>query len=332
MHHIHVRNVNHALAEGLLHLTTVGRAEDSRNGPVLVSPTPVVTTYQAPQERVLLLAARDANPFFHLMEALWMLAGRHDTEFVTRFNKRMDEFSDDGATLWGAYGYRWRQHFGLDQLNALVDELRHNPTSRRCVLSMWDGRHDFTVGVQGGKDVPCNTHAYVEVREGVLNLTVLCRSNDAVWGAHGANAVHFSLLQEYLAARVGAGLGVLRQFSNNYHTYTELRGYPNALNPALRQVDLRYDRNEVQPFQLVHVPERWDADLRRFLTDPLGDALYDNPFFHGVVAPMYASWNDRKAGFDGMAAALAIEASDWRCACVEWIARREKALRGTVAA
>jgi hypothetical protein len=45
---------------------------------VLVSQTPVVTCYSAPTQRVLFSPMRDANPFFHLMEALWMLAGRDD--------------------------------------------------------------------------------------------------------------------------------------------------------------------------------------------------------------------------------------------------------------
>jgi thymidylate synthase len=55
----------------------------------------------------------------------------------------------------------------------------------------------------------------------VLDLTVLCRSNDVVWGAYGANAVHFSVLQEYLAGRIGVDVGVMYQFSNNYHGYVD---------------------------------------------------------------------------------------------------------------
>lgn len=351
MHVIHSRNVNHALSDALWWLRVHHVREPSRNGPVAVSPTPVATVYARPTERVLLNAARDANPYFHLMEALWMLAGRKDLDFVCRFNPRMREFSDDGGfTQPGAYGYRWRKHFGHDQLTAIVDELRRNPSSRRCVLSMWSAAdreyvadtgvgglpqvtpNDLFLAVHGGKDVPCNTHAYVDTRGGRLNLTVLNRSNDILWGCYGANAVHFSVLQEYLAAQVGVPVGTYYQISCNWHLYLELPGYKkNALeDPALRDVDRRYDYGKVSPVPLVTDPQSWDTDLSRFLSDPLGDAYYTNPFFDQVAAPMYASWEDRQHGFDGVAAARAIVASDWRAACLEWIARREeKKARGS---
>jgi hypothetical protein len=50
---------------------------------------------------------RDANPFFHVMETLWMLAGRNDLPWLVRFNKRFASYSDDGGnTQPGAYGYQ----------------------------------------------------------------------------------------------------------------------------------------------------------------------------------------------------------------------------------
>jgi len=134
---IEARNVNEAVSLALPYLLEHGIQEQSRNGSVLVAPTPVMTVYHKPCERVLFSATRDANPFFHLMEALWMLAGRNDVTFPVWFNTRFTEYSDDGLTVHGAYGYRWRHWFGFDQLRTLIAELRRNPTSRRAVLSMW---------------------------------------------------------------------------------------------------------------------------------------------------------------------------------------------------
>ncbi len=342
MHVIQARNVNYALSAGLAHLNRVGVAEPSRNGPVLVAPTPVTTVYERPAECVLLSPARDANPYFHLMEALWMLAGRRDLAFLTRFNPRMAEFSDDGGvTQPGAYGYRWRRHFGYDQLDWIVYELQANPSSRRCVLTHWDagqtqelcpleepeaqeGSGDLYAALHGGRDVPCNTHCYVAVREGTLVLTILCRSNDALWGAYGANAVHFSLLQQYLAARIGVPVGPLYQVSCNYHAYTELKGYPDARNPALRQVDTRYDDGKVESYPLVHLPELWDGELRAFLDAPTRSAKYENYFFSDVAVPTYRSWEAYKLKeYDrAIENARDIVAKDWRAACVEWLERR----------
>jgi hypothetical protein len=51
------------------------KPQGSRAGDVLVAPHPVMSVTSIPTERVLFDPARDANPFFHLFESLWMLAG-----------------------------------------------------------------------------------------------------------------------------------------------------------------------------------------------------------------------------------------------------------------
>lgn len=334
MHVIEATNVNNALYEALWWLQVAGVKEDSRNGPVLVSPEPVATIYDDCTQRVLFSPTRDANPYFHLMEALWMLAGRNDVEFPARFNSRFNQFAEANGTVHGAYGYRWRDHWGQDQLSMLVRHLRTHPNSRRAVLAMWDANHDTfqlptVLGEPSPKDVPCNTHAYLDLRGDALNLFMCCRSNDAVWGAFGANAVHMSMLLEYLAAWGGWKVGHYTQMSYNLHAYTKMEGYP-SIKPEEIGDDDRYLDGDIQMVPLVQGAgdvgiADWNRDLARFLSDPEGDTKYEQPFFHKVVAPMYASWADRKAKRnDGMKAAEAIEAEDWRAVCCEWIQRREE--------
>ena len=90
--HLKTRNVNTAFKTlvGIFHsrglsydpqLQFSGR--DSRNGRVIVLDEPVLMTYSHPCERVLFNQARDCNPFFHVYEALWMLAGRNDVASVS---------------------------------------------------------------------------------------------------------------------------------------------------------------------------------------------------------------------------------------------------------
>ncbi|MGK3946522.1 thymidylate synthase, partial [Streptomyces caeruleatus] len=71
-----------------------------------------------------------------MAEALWMLNGNNNLDYLLWFNSKFGEYSDDGETLHGAYGHRWRQYFGYDQLEWIIDELTNNPASRRCVLQM----------------------------------------------------------------------------------------------------------------------------------------------------------------------------------------------------
>lgn len=342
MNCIQAHNVNQALAIGLKMLAARGVHGDSRNGPVIYMREPVTTTYEDPTARVLFSPLRDANPYFHLMESLWMLAGRNDVAWPRMFNKRFKEYSDDGKTLHGAYGFRWRRAFHAgDQLRLIVDILRKNPDDRRAVLQMWSTTEDL--GNQS-KDVPCNTHAYFDTRDGSLNMTVCCRSNDAYWGAYGANAVHFSFLQEYMAACIGVPVGRYSQMSNNLHVYPaniphDLIDVANNARDSDRYTESYHQyltirepaRNGPKRVPLV-VPQGddtqtiFDGELYAFLADAGG---YDNnyPFFKHVARPMYRAWANYKLG-DYAAAfdeAHSIAAGDWMLACVEWLERKRHA-------
>src|SRR5574343_240535 len=208
-----------ALSAGLFWLSSNGIKSGSRAGPVLVSPVPVVTHYLSPQWRVIFNAKRDANPVFHLMEALWMLAGRKNVGPLLPFNSSFNQFAEEDGTQWGAYGYRWRHWFGYDQLKQAINTLATDPTSRQVVLQMWDGSLDMQA--VGKKDRPCNTNIYFSFHRDVLDMTVCCRSNDIVLGAYGANVVHMSILHEFVSSAAGLPIGSYYQFSNNYHAYTE---------------------------------------------------------------------------------------------------------------
>lgn len=318
-----------ALRQGLALLGICGQREDSRNGPVLVAPQPVATTYPAPRNRVSLSPLRDANPFFHLFEALWMLAGRNDLEFLQKFVARFSEFSDDGATLNGAYGYRWRYHFGNDQLYNAISELKANPNSRRVVIAMWDGAKDLTAGMNGpnqSRDVPCNTHVYVRVNGPVLDLMVMCRSNDIVWGAYGANVVHFTMLQEYLACALGKAVGTFTQVSWNYHAYIERPDVRKLMSGA----DGDKGRMPLENPVLFTEPKDWetfDRALKMFLKDPEDPEppFWRFPFLSDVALPMFVAHKLHKAGKTEEAMLeLVPERYLWHAAGHEWLERRLK--------
>lgn len=354
---INARSVSEALSQGLHWLRVGGIRQESRVGTVLVSPNPILTVYENPLNRVLFSAMRDANPVFHVMEALWMLAGRNDLPWLGQFNKGMLKYSDDGGrTQPGAYGYRWRRYFGYDQLPIIINELKTNPQTRRCVLTMWDGgdmgnelngelvgRSDLKSAINGSADVPCNTHAYFDTIDGKLNMTISCRSNDIIWGAYGANAVHFSFLLEYVAAMTGLPMGVYRQFSNNFHLYTNVVPEHEVM-PLAREVveEDRYfmqdgahiQRVPVSPslrrVALVTNPDQFQNDLSFFMDGATSG--FQNAFFTNVAEPMLATWAAFKAK-DWDAATdhcERIKAVDWRVATTDWINRRQiKALQNT---
>lgn len=334
---IEIRNAHQALPEALYQLANEGVERNSRNGPVLMFQEPVTTVYLRPKERVVFWAERDCNPFFHLIESLWMLAGRRDVDYVARYVKRMRTYSDDGVTFHGAYGFRWRHHFFEDQLPKIIDALKANPDDRRQVLSMWDA--DADLGRQG-KDLPCNLQAIFQIApDGRLDMTVTNRSNDMIWGAYGANAVHFSYLHEYVARCVGVPQGIYRQVSANFHAYKDvlekvaaLADYaPDPLTGA--STPDPYASAAVEPFPLMTLSQsEWDAELKMFMEEP--DAMgFRDPFFRRVAIPMsraHAAY--QRKDFDGAMDLLRdVAASDWKLAAIEWVERRRAAYEARLA-
>jgi len=333
MHVLRVRNVNGALPQGIHLLNDMGHWQDSRNGRVRVCPVPVTTLYESPINRVIVNPVRDANPFFHLFESLWMLAGRNDLKYVEQFAANMRTYSDDGETMWGAYGWRWRSFFnGVDQLSWVISRLKKDHNDRRVVLQMWDGETDPGVAEQGGKDVPCNLTAHFQMDpNGALNMTVFNRSNDIIWGAYGANAVHFSILQEYVASMVGVPVGRYWQVSDNFHAYEEL--YQKMHDEFVKGSGVGwydpYHRQHIKAYPLVTKPETWDRDLAMFLDEPTAIGFRD-PFFRKIAVPMFMAHrafkeNDAPVRYDRAHEILEQmpKDNDWRTAAKEWIDRRE---------
>ncbi len=322
-------NVNVALTEGFWHLKTSGVRENSRNGPVIVAPTPVVTEYAHPTERVLFNPVRDANPVFHLMEAIWMIAGRDNVEFLLPFNANFKQYAEDDGVVHGAYGARWRYVLDIDQLHAIVRVLKGNPESRQAVMQMWDAKLDLG---QKKRDLPCNTTIYFDCREGRLNMTVCCRSNDILWGAYGANAVHMSVLQEVVAAGVGVPVGLYRQFSNNFHAYTENEQAAEFLRRPSAGYQNPYTPGYVWPMPLVAPHE----DYRDFVQDceeltglhetEDREVLFQTDFFNLIAEPLRRMYLARK--LEGMKFTReeimsSCPCNDWLAAFADWTARRD---------
>lgn len=220
---IRARNVNEAFYRGVLLMTRHAWKSEPhtvRGMEVFAYPEPVTTVYLRPQERVLFLKHRNANHFFHYLESLWILAGQNSVWPLKFFVKNIQEYSDDGSTFHGSYGERLRAYgSGMDQIEAVLELLAENPRTRRAVLQIWNPHTDLNVA---SRDIPCNDTIFLSVDPEVkhLNITVANRSNDMIWGCYGANAVQFSVVQEYLASRLGLGVGTYHQVSNNFHVYT----------------------------------------------------------------------------------------------------------------
>ncbi len=328
---INTRNAHQGIPTVLDLIDQIGVVRDSRDGPVIMFPTPSTIVYANPAERVVFWEERDANPFFHLAESIWMLAARRDVKFVEQFVKRMRTFSDDGKNFHAAYGYRWRKHFKKDQLAAVVESLIKNKNCRRQVLGIWDPKVDLT---REGLDLPCNISATFQINiNGELDMVVHNRSNDAMMGALGANVVHFSILQEYIAAGVGVPMGKYWQVSSNLHIY--IRDFEkfkcltvHAPDPYRQHSRCPYQNKQVEVTKIVDCDLKiWDEDLLMWMKNPRKVGLRSQ-FFLRIATPMMMAHKAYKKGdIDGAIEIIQSQMpgnSDWKVASLEWMMRRKK--------
>lgn len=304
--------VAEAYEDAIWRMRVSGKLETSRNGDVKAIPSPVFLTIEKPECRVLIDPVRQCNPYFHLAEAIWMFAGKRQLEWLLKYNKRMLEYSDDGISNFGAYGYRWRHQFYVDQICKVVELLREHPETRRAVIAMWDPEVDLAPG----KDLPCNTHIYFRKTGNRLDMTVCNRSNDLLWGMLGSNVVHMTMLHELIAWATESSLGRYQVFTNNLHVYTSLPNYQKIMDTT--QVNDIY--RHCTSASLLGESETLDEFLgdaeRCVMTN--NKTGYKTWWFRNVASPMLRAYEARLAGGDETGYIEMIKSDDWRLACEKW--------------
>ena len=292
----------------------------SRNGNVKVLPYPVMLCYTHPWERANFTHGRDANIFFHIAESAWMLAGRNDVAFLDLFNSNIKNYSDDGITFNAPYGYRLRRQFMKDQLQEVVNELVVRPDSRQAVAQIW---HYEDLG-KNTKDKACNMILVFSIVQDELQLMVYNRSNDAIWGnVTGANPVHFSYIQQWVADQLMYPMGKLYFTSTNLHVYTDLYDIWD-----------RMDWNKV-----THIPASYQqlgelAEVEEFCTEimehKLATRTYHAPQVEHIFKPVLNTFLNRKFNGDSVKYWFdKIDSEDIKEACRLWMEVRDEAKKSS---
>jgi len=208
------RNVTYAFVDGLRDVFAEGKTLSVRGSNILELHNRL-TVLERPQERCLVTPRRHNNIFATIAETMWVLAGRNDLAFLSRYLPRAQDFSDDGHTWRAAYGPRLRSWYGVDQLRENLTLMRHELSTRRAVMSIFDPAIDF----KDSKDIPCNNWIHWLVRDGRLHMNVAIRSNDIMWGFSGINAFEWSVLHELMASWLNVDVGEIALFASSFHLY-----------------------------------------------------------------------------------------------------------------
>jgi thymidylate synthase len=173
------------------------------------------------------------NPAFAIAEVVWILAGRQDSRFVNYFNPKLPKYAGPGATYYGAYGFRLRRHFNIDQLQNAYTALKANKDSRQVVLQIWDPRTDlpWADGKPRSSDIPCNISSVLKVRDARLEWTQIMRSNDLFRGLPH-NIIQFSSLQEVISGWLEIEPGTYNHLSDSLHLYETDGSVEERLRPT----------------------------------------------------------------------------------------------------
>ena len=264
---------------------------------------PAAIEYQNPFNRVTFLGSRRVNPFFQLAESLWILSGRADVEWLTKFNANMDMFSDDGVWFNAPYGERirtWNKNAAhniiinpVDQLHDAYLKLLTDKDTRQAVVvisnPMFDN-YNYTVG-EKGKDIACNLIFTFKIRNDCLDITVFNRSNDLHWGVFGANLCQFSTIHEVMWSFLknsgekdfeNLKLGTYVQITDSLHIYLDDYGakctndvleYYESNSPE--EVDVIYECKEEPKMSLS-----WDKfdDFLKLYWGTLDGYIMDDEF------------------------------------------------------
>ncbi len=165
-------------------------------------------------------------------ELLWFLNGStNNNELKNQGVHIWDEWETEIGDLGPIYGYQWRSWpttngEQIDQINKVIDQIKHNPDSRRIIVSAWNVADlpDETISPQenvANKKMalaPCHALFQFFVSGGKLSCQLYQRSCDTFLGL-GFNIASYSLLTSMIAQQCDLKIGEFIWTGGDVHLY-----------------------------------------------------------------------------------------------------------------
>ena len=224
------------------------------------------------------------------IELLWFLKGDTHVDYLTQNNVSIwDEWATPAQTakfgrtagdLGPIYGHQWRNFGasktadgylddGIDQIAWLINEIKHNPNSRRLIVTGWNPKEATEVALP-----PCHTLFQFFVNDGKLSCQLYQRSADVFLGVP-FNIASYALLTHMVASVCDLAVGEFVWTGGDVHLYH------NHLN----QAKLQLTRTPLAPAQLTLNPAINDIFAFEFK-----DISLDNYQSHPAIKADVAVW------------------------------------------
>ncbi|MEC7085164.1 MAG: thymidylate synthase [Bacteroidota bacterium] len=218
-----------------------------------------------------------------IYELLWFLKGDTNIEYLKENGVRIwNEWADENGDLGPVYGHQWRNwnSENIDQIKEIIHTLKHNPDSRRMLVSAWnpsvmpDTSKTFAENVANGKAAlpPCHAFFQFYVADGKLSCQLYQRSADIFLGVP-FNIASYALFTHIMAQACGYIPG------DFIHTFGDAHIYSNHME----QLELQLSRKPRTLPKLMINPNK--TDIFGFEFSDFTIENYDpHPHIKGAVA------------------------------------------------
>lgn len=165
-----------------------------------------------------------------IYELIWFLKGESNIRFLKENKVRIwDPWADEDGELGPVYGVQWRSWKGadgttFDQIQALLDEIKKNPNSRRLIVNAWNVAEVDNMALP-----PCHTMFQFYITDGKLSCQLYQRSADLFIGVP-FNIASYALLTMMVAHVTGYEPG------DFIHTFGDAHIYYNHFDQVNEQL------------------------------------------------------------------------------------------------
>jgi thymidylate synthase len=197
-----------------------------------------------------------------IYELLWFLQGDTNVKYLQEHGVRIwNEWADENGELGPVYGHQWRSwpdYNGgvIDQIQNVVDQIKHNPDSRRMIVNAWNVAEVDKMALP-----PCHTMFQFYAAGGRLSLQLYQRSADTFLGVP-FNIASYALLLQMMAQVTGLRAGDFIHTTGDTHLYLnhleqaklQLTREPRQLpvmkiNPDVKSIfDFKYEDFELEGY------------------------------------------------------------------------------------
>jgi len=218
-----------------------------------------------------------------IYELLWFLKGDTNIKYLTDNGVKIwNDWADENGDLGPVYGHQWRNWNSdeIDQIKDVIHSLKHNPDSRRMLVSAWnpsvlpDNSKSFSENVANGKAAlpPCHAFFQFYVANGKLSCQLYQRSADTFLGIP-FNIASYALFTMMMAQVCGYEAG------DFIHTFGDAHIYSNHFE----QLELQLSR-DIRPLPTMKI----NPDVKDIFEFKFEDFTLENynphPHIKGAVA------------------------------------------------